>query len=58
MKILAKEGDHVDEGDPIAIIEAMKMEMSVIAKASGEVDRIFVKEGQQVSGGELIAVLK
>ena len=58
VKILAKEGDHVNEGDPIAIIEAMKMEMSVIAKASGEVDKIFVKEGQQVSGGELIAVLK
>ncbi len=58
VKILVHEGDVVAEGAPIATVEAMKMEASIIARTGGEVEKIFVKEGQQVSAGELIAILK
>ena len=58
VKVLVKEGDAVEEGQPIAVIEAMKMETNILAKASGEVGRIFVSDGQQVEAGELVARLK
>lgn len=58
VKVLVHEGDHVDEGQPVAIVEAMKMETSIIAKAAGEVEKVFVKEGQQVDAGELVVLLK
>ncbi len=52
------EGDKVDEKQPIAVIEAMKMETNILSPMPGVVDKIYVKEGQQVKAGELIAKLK
>jgi len=43
---------------PLFIIEAMKMETSVVAQISGTVDDVLVKEGQFVKAGELLAELK
>ena len=57
LKVVAKEGDAVKAGDTVAIIEAMKMETNVIAITDGVIDKIFVKDGQQVVSGELIAKL-
>ena len=53
-----KEGDEVEEKQPIAVIEAMKMETNILAPVKGVVDKIYIKEGQQVKAGELIAKLK
>ena len=58
VKVLVKEGEKVEEKQPIAVIEAMKMETNILATASGIVDKIVVREGQQVEAGELIARLK
>ncbi len=57
-KILVKEGDKVEIGQPVAIIEAMKMETNIIATADGTIDKIYVIEGQQVASAELIATIK
>ncbi|MGI6256768.1 MAG: pyruvate carboxylase [Anaerovoracaceae bacterium] len=57
MKILVKEGDKVEEKQPVAIIEAMKMETNVLATVAGEIEEIHVKEGSQVDSGELITVI-
>ena len=57
IKVLAKVGDKITESDPIAIVEAMKMESKIIATANGVVDEIFIKEGQQVKAGEMVAIL-
>jgi pyruvate carboxylase len=57
-KILVKEGDKVEAGQPIAVLEAMKMETNVIAPLAGTVNKIHVKEGQRVVAGELIAELE
>ena len=58
VKVLVAEGDHVNEGDPIAVIEAMKMETNIIATAEGQIKEIEVKEGQQVKAGQLVAIIE
>ena len=57
-KILVKEGEKVEAGQPIAILEAMKMETNVLAPLAGTVYKIHVKEGQRVMAGELVAELE
>ncbi len=57
-KVLVKQGDKVEAGQPIAVLEAMKMETNVIAPLAGTVTKIHVKEGQRVVAGELIAELE
>lgn len=51
-------GDTVSVGDPIASIEAMKMEASITAPISGRVARLGVIGSQAVEGGDLIAVIE
>lgn len=58
IKTLVKEGDEVKEKQPVAVIEAMKMETNILAAADGVIDKILVGEGDQVKAGELIAKLK
>jgi len=54
-KVLKQAGDHVDEEEPVLIMESMKMEVPVIATDAGVVREILVKEGQQVAKGQKIA---
>ena len=58
LKVLVKEGEEVEENQPIAIIEAMKMETNILSSMEGKVSKIYVNEGQQVKSGELIAKLE
>ena len=58
LKVLVKEGEKVEANQPIAVIEAMKMETNILAPVSGEIDKIYVNDAQQVKSGELIATLK
>ena len=58
IKVLVKEGEAVEANQPIAVIEAMKMETNILAISAGTVERIYVSEGQQVKAGEMVAKLK
>lgn len=58
LKVLVKEGELIEAKQPVAVIEAMKMETNILAGAKGIVERIYVSEGQQVRTGEMIAKLK
>ena len=58
LKILVKEGEEVKEKQPIAVIEAMKMETNILASMTGKIAKIAVKEGQQVKSGELVATIE
>ena len=49
VKILAVQGDRVKKGDPLIILEAMKMEHTIRAERDGVVQRIHCKCGEQVS---------
>jgi acetyl-CoA carboxylase biotin carboxyl carrier protein len=57
-KIEVKVGDTVEEGDTVAILESMKMEMPVEAEDEGTVKEIVVSEGQAVSEGDTLIVLE
>jgi biotin carboxyl carrier protein len=57
-KVVVAEGDHVDDGDALVILESMKMEIPVIAEDSGTVAQLKVAEGDVVQEGDLIAVIE
>jgi pyruvate carboxylase len=53
-KVQVKEGDKVEKNQVVAIVEAMKMETSVVAKVDGTIEKVYIKEGQSVKAGELL----
>ena len=57
-KIECAVGDEIAEGDTVAILESMKMEMPVEAEDSGTVVEIRCEEGQAVTEGEVLVVLE
>ena len=56
-KVVAAQGDHVDDSDTLVILESMKMEIPVLADAAGTVTTLHVAEGDVVQEGDLIAEL-
>ncbi|MCT9931237.1 biotin/lipoyl-binding carrier protein [Planotetraspora sp. A-T 1434] len=57
-KVVVSEGDAVDEGDTLVILESMKMEIPVLAEDSGVVAQLKVAEGDVIQEGDLIAVIE
>ena len=57
-KVVAAEGDHVDDGDTLVILESMKMEIPVTAPVAGTVKGILVKEQDVVKEGQVLAVIE
>jgi acetyl-CoA/propionyl-CoA carboxylase, biotin carboxylase, biotin carboxyl carrier protein len=58
VKIVAGEGQRVSAGDPVVILEAMKMEQPLTAHKDGTVTGLAVKVGQTVAAGEPLCQLK
>lgn len=56
-KVTAAEGDPVNDGDTLVILESMKMEIPVLAENSGTVTKLHVGEGDVVQEGDLIATI-
>jgi len=56
-KILVKVGDKVEEGDVVAILEAMKMEIDVEAPCSGTISAILANASDPVEEGQAIATI-
>ena len=57
-QITSKAGDKVAAGDPVIVLESMKMEIPVEAPRAGVVREIRVAEGQTVQDGDIVAVLE
>jgi acetyl-CoA/propionyl-CoA carboxylase biotin carboxyl carrier protein len=58
VKVLVKEGDEVDVGQTVCVLEAMKMENNVNADRAGTVTEIRVASGDAVGPGDVIAVIE
>lgn len=58
VKVLTKVGVRVEKGDPVMVMEAMKMENEIRSTLTGEVVNICVAEGQAVETGTLLIELK
>lgn len=56
-QIVVAEGDRVNEGDAVVILESMKMEIPVLAESAGVVSSIGVSVGDVIQQGDLIAVI-
>ena len=57
VSLLVKAGDVVAAGDRLAVVEAMKMESSILAETDGRVRAVLVRAHQQVSPGEPLMTL-
>jgi acetyl-CoA/propionyl-CoA carboxylase biotin carboxyl carrier protein len=58
VKVLVDVGQEVEAGDAVCVLEAMKMENSILAHASGKVEELKVQPGQSVQTGAPIAVIR
>jgi acetyl-CoA carboxylase biotin carboxyl carrier protein len=56
-KVVVSQGDSVEEGDTLVILESMKMEIPVVAESGGTVQELKVSEGDVVQEGDVIAVI-
>ena len=56
-KVVQKAGAQVKRGDSIVILEAMKMEIPVVAPEDGTIGEILVAEGQAVESGQTVATI-
>jgi biotin carboxyl carrier protein len=52
VELLVAEGDRVEAGQGVLVLEAMKMENEIQAERAGVVERFFVANGQAVEGGD------
>ena len=57
LSLLVQPGDSVKEGQPIVILESMKMENEILSPKSGIIAQIPVSAGQIVKKGEIIMKL-
>jgi biotin carboxyl carrier protein len=54
VRLLVSEGDLVDAGQGLLVVEAMKMQNEIRSPKSGKVERLLAKEGQAVNAGEIL----
>jgi biotin carboxyl carrier protein len=58
VRLLAAEGDEVEAGQGLIVVEAMKMQNEIQSTKSGKVTKIAVREASAVNAGELLAIVE
>jgi pyruvate carboxylase subunit B len=56
--VVVKEGDAVAIGDPLFVIEVMKMETEIKAQVGGHVAAVHIQKGDRVTPGETLIQIK
>ncbi len=57
-KIEVNKGDEVSEGQPLVVLESMKMESTICSDKQGIVDDIFIKIGNEIAAGDIMISVK
>jgi acetyl-CoA carboxylase biotin carboxyl carrier protein len=57
-RVVAKEGEILEAGDTVLILESMKMEIPVLTEEAGTLAELRVREGDVVQEGTVLAVLR
>lgn len=57
-KVLVEVGAEVEAGDPVAIVESMKMEFPAEAPVTGRVAELLCSEGDTINAGTVIASIR
>ncbi len=55
VKVRVREGETVDAGQPLLVLEAMKMEHTIVAPHGGTVTRLYCAAGDSVPAGAILA---
>jgi biotin carboxyl carrier protein len=55
VRVLVSEGDAVEAGQGLLVVEAMKMQNEIRSPKSGRVEKLFAKEGLAVNAGDVLA---
>ena len=58
LSVNKEKGDSVGRGEPLIVLEAMKMEMIISAPAAGIISSILVSEGEQIAAGQPLALIE
>ncbi len=58
ISVNVKQGDTVNEGDILCLLESMKMENPILAPVGGTVSEIGISAGQVVEVGEVVALIE
>jgi 3-methylcrotonyl-CoA carboxylase alpha subunit len=57
VRIMVAEGDAVHKGQPLLVIESMKMQTEIVARGNGTIERVFVTENQTFDRGARLVAL-
>jgi len=58
VRLLVREGDEVEAGGGVAVVEAMKMQNEIKSPKNGTIQKILVSEGGAVNAGDVLAVVE
>jgi biotin carboxyl carrier protein len=58
VRLLVREGDEVEPGAGVAVVEAMKMQNEIKSPKKGRVQKILVSEGATVNAGDVLAIVE
>ncbi len=58
VRVIVAEGDEVEAGQPLVVVEAMKMQNEIKATKKGKVTKIAVKEAAAVNAGDLLVIVE
>jgi urea carboxylase len=57
-KILVEEGQQIEAGDPVVILEAMKTELRLYAPVAGKILSVYCRQGRQVAAGDRLVLIE
>jgi len=58
IRVLASQGDEVDSGAGVLVVEAMKMQNEIKSPKKGTIQKILVSEGAAVNAGDVLAIVE